>query len=103
MLNLVEKVVKEYVKKGLILKYIVTAHWDQTPQVTRKNYGLLQLDQGGSLIWGEQFAPTRLSWEVFQLNVCPTTNVILSTPLLTGSNWYPDTSQWNNHFPDIKD
>jgi hypothetical protein len=37
------------------------------PQFMRQAYGLLgSANQPGSLLWGEQFAPTRLSWELKQ-------------------------------------
>jgi hypothetical protein len=97
MLNLVEKEVKQAVKAGKMLKYVVEANWDQTPAKTREVYGLVA--DGGSLNWGEQFAPTRLSWELYELNFCPITKTLLSSPLSHGSPWYDDPSQWMNHFP----
>lgn len=97
MLNLVEKEVKGAVKAGKMLKYVVVANWDQTPAKTREVYGLVA--DGGSLNWGEQFAPTRLSWELYELNFCPITKTLLSSPLSHGSPWYDDPSQWMNHFP----
>jgi len=98
MLNLVEATVKKSVDQGKVLKYVVNVHWDQTPAKTREVYGLVP-DHSGSLNWGEQFAPTRLSWELYELNVCPITKTLLSTVLQHGSAWFSDTSQWMNHFP----
>lgn len=97
MLNLVEKAVKTAVQGGKIVKYVVTAHWDITPTKIRETWGLIS--EGGSLLWGEQFAPTRLSWELYELKVCPITSVLLSSPMVHGSSWYDDTSQWMNNFP----
>jgi hypothetical protein len=34
------------------------------PAKVRQNYGLIR--NGGTLLWGEQFAPTRLSWTVME-------------------------------------
>ena len=97
MLNLVEKAVKTAVGKGLIVRYVVRAHWDISPTRIRETWGLVE--EGGSLNWGEQFAPTRLSWELYELNICPNTKILLSSPLKHGSAWFDDTSQWMNHFP----
>ena len=97
MLNLVEKEVKTRVGNGDYVEYRVQAHWDQTPAKTREICGLR--GQGGSLLWGEQFAPTRLSWTLHKLVLDPHTQQYLSTPLQHGSAWYDDTSQWMNHFP----
>jgi hypothetical protein len=98
MLNLVEKAVKTAVGNGLIVKYVVRVHWAQTPAKTREAFGLVD-DGTGSLNWGEQFAPTHLSWELYQFNLCPHTGVLLSSPLKHGSAWYSDPTQWMNHFP----
>lgn len=98
MLNIVEVEVKKRVARGEVLRYVVNAHWDQTPAKTREVFGLVD-DKTGSLNWGEQFAPTRLSWELYKINIDPLTNTVASTPLEHGSAWYSDTSQWMNHFP----
>jgi hypothetical protein len=97
MLNLVEVAVKKYVNQGKILRYVVQGHWDQTPAKTREVFGLVD-DNTGSLLWGEQFAPTRLSWEIYELGLDPL-GKLLQSPLLHGSDWYSDKSQWNNNFP----
>lgn len=100
MLNLVEKEVKKAVNtQGKYVRYEVNAHWDQTPTKTREVYGITGIDADGSLNWGEQFAPTRLSWTLHELILNPHTNILNSSPMLHGSPWYDDSSQWNNHFP----
>ena len=98
MLNLVEVEVKKRAAKGDVLRYIVQAHWDITPTKIRESFGLVA-DGTGSLNWGEQFAPTRLSWELYKINIDPLTKIVASTPLEHGSAWYSDTSQWMNHYP----
>lgn len=97
MLNLVEVEVKKRVGRGEILRYIVTAHWDIPPSNIRNAFGLVD-DGTGSLNWGEQFAPTRLAWELYKINTDILGNIV-STPLQHGSSWYSDTSQWMNHYP----
>jgi len=128
---LVEGGIKKWVAAGKALVYVVEAHWEGAanrkdgntgaafhPEEMRKTYGLK--DGGGSLLWGEQFAPTRLSWQVWFWNTDPITGQLLSTPIINpftmqptgqtpdlvpiasaykGSIIHYDPSQWMNHFP----
>lgn len=66
------------------------------PAIVRKNWGILPQ---GRLVWGEQFAPTRLSW-----------SVRISKNWLAAPDWNPATHafqvydlsrgpEWNNNFP----
>jgi len=115
---LAENCVKQLViNEKRMLIYVVEAHWEGAknrkdgntgaafhPEEMRKTYGLKGVDKGGSLLWGEQFAPTRLSWSIWELNRDMVTGALLSTPLINtykgAGNHYDDT-QWMNHFPEI--
>jgi hypothetical protein len=69
------------------------------PAKMRQTCDLIDPD-GGSLLWGEQFAPTRLSWKVKE-----------STNWATAADWLPSShaladlavsfrsDDWNNNFP----
>jgi hypothetical protein len=70
---LVEGGVKRMVLGGQPVIFVVEAHWEGAasrkdgntgaqfhPQEMRRTYGIKGIDDGGSLLWGEQFAPTRL-------------------------------------------
>jgi hypothetical protein len=112
---LVEGVVKKLVLQNRILIYAVEAHWEGAanrkdgntgprfhPEEMRKTYGIKGIDNGGSLLWGEQFAPTRLSWSVMEQIVDQNTGMLLSTPLANtykGAGVHYDPSQYMNHFP----
>jgi hypothetical protein len=103
MSAMVEELVKKMVNNGSILKYVVQAHWDafkasdaladmvKHPETMRKVYGLEGVDMDGSLLWGEQFAPTRLSWGVWEY-----TNWTLKTLKPVALSRGDD---WNNNFP----
>jgi hypothetical protein len=93
---MVEKKVKDLVDDGKIIEYVVTVNWTVTPEQRRKDYGLLA-DQTGSLIWGEQFAPTSLSWELYELKI--ENGSIRKQQIPHSPDWYPDPSQSVNHFP----
>jgi hypothetical protein len=108
MSAMVEELVKKMVDQGKILKYVVQAHWDgykandvptdmlKHPENMRKICGIQGLDPDGKLLWGEQFAPTRLSWAVWEY-----TNWPLKTLKGIALSRYggDDASQWNNNFP----
>ena len=126
---LVEGVVKQLLGQGKALQYVVEAHWEgggsnpqNHPRATRQAYGLIDVDDDGTLYWGEQFAPTRLSWALWLWNVDPLTGQLLSTPLVNssdhaiitpvfeqitktykGSAEHYDDSQFANQFPSDKD
>ena len=96
---MVEAAVKKAVlDDNLFVHYTVEAHWDQTPTRTRQVYGIRGLDPDGTLLLGEQFAPTRLSWTLHQMTY-DHAGQLIATPLVHASPWYGDPSQWNNHFP----
>jgi hypothetical protein len=116
---LVESIVKEFIKQGQAVKFVVEAHWEGAaskkdgntgpefhPAAMRETYGIKGIDATGTLLWGEQFAPTRLSWQVFLWNRDPITGQLLSTPQAEplvrtnkGKVEHYDPSQWSNHFP----
>ena len=107
MSAMVEELVKKLVGQGKILRYVVQAHWEgymstsgladvsKHPATMRATYGMRGDGNGGTLLWGEQFAPTRLSWELYEY-----TNWHMKTlkPIAL-SRFGQDASQWNNHFP----
>jgi len=107
MSAMVEELVKKMVDQGKILRYVVRAHWDgykatdvpfdmeQHPAAMRKICGIAGVDPDGDLVWGEQFAPSRLSWEVWEY-----TNWLSKTlqPIAL-SRYGGDASQWMNNFP----
>lgn len=107
MSAMVEERVKKMVDAGKILRYVVYAHWEgkmstggtphvlEHPEAIRKAYGIKGVDPNGTLLWGEQFAPTRLSWEVYEYTNWPMKT--LKQIVLSESGY--DRSQWNNHFP----
>lgn len=97
METMVEKKVKQLVEQGKILEYIVTVNWTVTPEQRRKDYGLLD-DGTGSLIWGEQFAPTSLSWELYEIKI-ENDGSIRKEKIPHSPDWYPHPSQSVNHFP----
>lgn len=124
METMVEKVVKNLVEAKQAVLYVVEAHWevggpDPTKHMAtvRERWGLIDVDAGGALYWGEQFAPSRLSWKVYKWNRHPITNELLSTPLVCASNtsqipiyeailktykgsgYLFDDSQYGNQFP----
>jgi hypothetical protein len=88
---MVEGYVKKAVTAGYAVRYVVEAHWTggggdpaKHPAAIRGAYGLA--DGGGTLYWGEQFAPSHLSWQVYLCNRDPITGALLSTPLVGASN-----------------
>jgi hypothetical protein len=107
MSAMVEELVKKMVNQGKILRYVVQAHWDgfkasgalgdmvKHPEAMRKIYGIHGVDADGALLWGEQFAPTRLSWEVWEYTDW---NLKTLKPIAL-SRYGGDASQWNNNFP----
>jgi hypothetical protein len=70
------------------------------PAKVRQTCGLIA--DGGSLLWGEQFAPTRLSWRVRQ-----STNWLAAPDWLSSSHamidlsasWQMRSEDWYNNFP----
>jgi hypothetical protein len=105
MSAMVEELVKKLVSAGRVLRYVVEAHWDgaggifpdptKHPEAMRRICGIRGLDADGTLLWGEQFAPTRLSWEVYQYT--DFMNGVVQPIAL--SRYGHDATQWNNHFP----
>ena len=105
MSAIVEEQVKNLVSQGKILRYVVTAHWEgaggilpdvsKHPEGMRKVYGIQGVDPDGTLLWGEQFAPTRLSWELHEYTDFKNRVV----KLVALSRFGQDASQWNNNFP----
>lgn len=107
MSAMVEERVKEKVKAGKILKYVVQAHWEghrvsagfydpwRHPEAMRRACGMLGDGEGGSLLWGEQFAPTRLSWELYEYTNWHTR----AYTAIAFSRYGHAADQWNNHFP----
>jgi DNA/RNA non-specific endonuclease len=59
-----ERSVKQAIQAGKVVHYRVEAVWDKDPADRRHAYGLTQ--EGGSLIWGEQFAPTTVVWSAVE-------------------------------------
>jgi|GEM_PF-4503561 len=107
MSAMVEELVKKMVGQGKILRYVVQAHWEGSKsssgfaditkhaETMRKTYGMKGVDAGGTLLWGEQFAPTRLSWEVYEYSNWPSKTLTQIALSRFGQN----ADQWNNHFP----
>ena len=107
MSAMVEEQVKKLVGQGKILRYSVQAHWEghkssmgiadaaKHPEAMRKTYGMRGDGNGGTLLWGEQFAPTRLSWELYEYTNWP----MKTLKAIALSRYGHDASQWNNHFP----
>ena len=121
---LVESFIKNGINNGREFIYIVEAHWDGAkaskdgktgpehhPEAMRKAYGLRGVDPHGTLLWGEQFAPSKLSWSVQEIKR-GTNGIYASTPLASSSahtipikNTYKgkgehfDDTQWSNQFP----
>ena len=107
MSSMVEELVKKMVGAGKILRYVVEAYWEgkrssagfadvaKHPEAMRAACGMRGDGNGGTLLWGEQFAPTRLSWEVYEYANWPMKTL---TPIAL-SRFGHDASQWNNHFP----
>lgn len=88
-----EKAVKNAIRQGKVVHYRVEAVWDTDPADRRHTYGLKQ--EGGSLVWGEQFAPSAVVWSAVEKREQP-----------PGSGNWVDTSSlpqpelgWYNTFP----
>jgi len=57
---------------------------------------------GGSLLWGEQFAPTRLSWKIMEsTNWATAADWLTSSHTMVdlGASWQLRADYWNNNFP----
>lgn len=108
MSALVEEIAKALVGKGKVLRYVVTAHWDghrsskgatelDHPRLVRETYGLKGIKDTngieGTLLWGEQFAPTRLSWELYEKSATGALTPVALSDRTGGSD------QWMNHYP----
>jgi hypothetical protein len=71
------------------------------PAAMRAVCGIAGIDQGGTLNWGEQFAPTRLSWKVAK-----STNWLAATDWNANNHGFTALKQslrsddWNNNYPD---
>ena len=71
------------------------------PAKVRQNYGLIA--DGGTLVWGEQFAPTRLSWRVREsTNWLAAPDWSLTSHAMTDlvASWQLRSEDWYNNFPD---
>lgn len=106
MSAMIETEVKKRVKRGQVLRYVVEAHWEASrvlgtsavnviahPAAMRRTCGIKGIDPGGDLLWGEQFAPTRLSWTLQER-----TPMGLYVDVKLDERWR-DPSQWYNTFP----
>ena len=57
---------------------------------------------GGGLLWGEQFAPTRLSWKIMEsTNWAAAADWSVNSHAMTdlGASWQIRSDDWNNNFP----
>jgi hypothetical protein len=84
-----ERAVKQAKQKGKVVHYRVEAVWDTEPADRRHTYGLKQ--EGGSLIWGEQFAPSSIVWSAVEKSEQPpgSGNWVDAAPLPTPAlGWY---------------
>ena len=71
------------------------------PAKVRQNYELIS--DGGTLLWGEQFAPTRLSWIVRESTSWQTAldwNPANHTMTDLAASWQLRSEDWYNNFPD---
>jgi hypothetical protein len=72
------------------------------PTKTRQDIGLLE-DNTGYLLWGEQFAPTRLSWKVLESTnwlAAPDWNVSSHAMKDMAASWQLRSEDWYNNYPD---
>ena len=89
-----ERAVKNAVKAGKVVHYKVTAVWDKEPADRRRAWGLIA--EGGTLLWGEQFAPTAIVWQAAEKTEQPPGSgnwvdaTALSQPSLGWYNTFPD-------------
>lgn len=70
------------------------------PAKVRQTCGLIA--DGGSLLWGEQFAPTRLSWRIMEsTNWAAAGDWSVNSHAMTdlGASWQLRSDDWYNNFP----
>ncbi|HLG16351.1 MAG TPA: DUF4157 domain-containing protein [Blastocatellia bacterium] len=93
----VEHSVKDMVlNKGKVVHYRVTAHWNLPPDKVRNDYGM-KYDGTGTLNWGEQFAPSHLTWQVWEkTETPPNSGTWVDGPALKDEN----ADSWYNTYPD---
>ena len=71
------------------------------PAKVRQNYGLRR--DGGTLLWGEQFAPTRLSWIIREsANWLAAPDWVAAKHTMTdlAASWQLRSEDWYNNYPD---
>ena len=71
------------------------------PAKVRQDYELTR--DGGTLLWGEQFAPTRLSWivrESTNWQAAPDWNTSNHAMTDLAASWLLRSEDWYNNFPD---
>ena len=71
------------------------------PAKVRQAYDLIR--DGGTLLWGEQFAPTRLSWKVLESTnwlAAPDWKVNSHAMKDVAASWQLRSDDWYNNFPD---
>jgi hypothetical protein len=89
---------QEYKKAGHTLLSEVMAH----PWAVRNVYGIKGVDADGTLLWGEQFAPTGLSWRLAKSTnwqIAPDWTLQSHALQEIERSDHISPSQWANHYP----